>query len=94
MSGGEDLDGGPADVNNQYVHGDSLIETDIGEAVSHTWSDQCPSIHGLTGLRQSSTLGGDHLHKLVPGFDKRFGTVFLELGGQGINVDAGPGEPR
>src|SRR5262245_31029552 len=35
LSGGEDLDGGPADVNNQHVHGDSLIETYVGESAAH-----------------------------------------------------------
>src|SRR5262247_4003291 len=42
LSGGEDLDGGPADVNNQHVHGDSLIEIDLGESVSHAWGRTVP----------------------------------------------------
>ena len=62
--------------------------------MSHAWGEQRPSVHGLTGLRQGSALGGDHLHEFVPGFDERFGPFVLELGGQGVDVDAGPGELR
>ena len=37
-------------------------------------------------------LGRDALHQIVPGLDERFGPLFLKLGAQSININAGLGK--
>ena len=39
-------------------------------------------------------LGGNNCHEFLPGFHERLRAFLLELGSQGINIDAGAGEPR
>src|SRR5262249_25560125 len=48
----------------------------------------------LTGLRQGGALGGDHRREFVPRLHERLRPVVLELGGQGVAVDASPGKLR
>src|SRR5262249_41018689 len=55
---------------------------------------QRPPEQMLAGLRQGRALGGDHRHEFVPGLHERLRALVLELGGQGVAVDAGPGELR
>jgi len=43
--------------------------------------------------RQGGALGGDHFHEFVPGVDERLRAFILELAGEEVHVDAGPGEP-
>ena len=42
-----------------------------------------------TGLLEGGALGGDHRHQFVRGFDERRGSFVLQLGGQGVDIDAG-----
>ena len=46
----------------------------------------------LTCLLKVFTLGGDHRHEFVPGFDKRSGPFVLQFCCQGADVDSGLGK--
>ncbi len=47
-----------------------------------------------SGLFERGALGFDDCQQVIPGFHKRLGAFVLQLGGQGVHVDACLGELR